>query len=98
MWKIGVSFESTEPLENLKRRVVDPVAVSLQHGGEGIYSNHLQQDTARREDGQAVIDHLLVFEVLDFKEGIRRVRTLMQEKMDPQAMRFHNLSDCRPIY
>lgn len=98
MWKIGVSFESTEPFEALKRQIVDPVAKSLQNRGEGIYSNHLQQETSRRQVGKPIVDHLLVFEVPDFKDGIRQVRLLMQEKMDPASMRFHNLSDCRPLY
>ena len=96
MWKIGVSLPSHEPAEQILARFVKPIRNSLREHGLGIYSNHLQQ--GGRESDDQPTEHLLVFEVHDFKLGLRHLRTEFEKLGAPGATTFHNLSDCEPLY
>ncbi|MFO0913009.1 MAG: hypothetical protein U0795_08625 [Pirellulales bacterium] len=98
MWRVGVSFESNRPADEVRRQTVQPLGTVLFDGGWGIQTDHLEQPTGRQVDGCAVIEHLLVCEVHDFERALRFLRSQLEPQADIGTLRFHNLTDNRPIY
>jgi len=93
--KIGISFKSQLSRDEIRDRYIQPLRTALEQSGEGIFSNYLRQADASLHEPA---EHLLVFEVNDFKSGLQRVRTEMQ-RLDPlEGMLLHNLNSSSPAY
>ena len=95
MEKVGVSFYSTLTTEELKAKFIQPLRATIERDHTGIYSNHLRQIDPE-ESG--TVEHLLIFEVHDFKEGLRVLRLELSKLGDLAEFRFHNLNPSEPSY
>lgn len=94
MDKVGVSFRSTLSADEVRAKYINPLRAAIRHAKAGIYSNHLRQ-----VDPQAsATEHLLVFEVHDFKEGLRLLRTELEKVGVPEGLTLHNLNPSQPGY
>ena len=94
MDKVGISFRSTLSAEEVRTKYINPLRAALRHNKAGIYSNHLRQ-----VDPQATAtEHLLVFEVHDFKEGLGLLRTELEKTGTPEGLALHNLNPSQPGY
>lgn len=93
MDKVGVSFHSTLAKEELKERFIKPLRAAIEREHAGIYSNHLRQIDPEETE---TTEHLLVFEVLDFKEGLRVLRLALADLGDLAEFRLHNLNPSEP--
>ncbi len=95
MDKIGISFQSQLSRDEIRDQYIQPLRTALEQSGEGIFSNYLRQADANLHEPA---EHLLVFEVNDFKLGLQRVRTEIQ-RLDPlKGMLLHNLNSSPPAY
>ena len=95
MEKIGISFRSLlEPAE-VRHQYITPLREALKQSQGGIYSNYLRQ-----VDPNAVepTEHLLVFEVNDFKAGLRLLRVELERLGMPEGVQFQNLNPSTPGY
>ncbi|MCA9258406.1 MAG: hypothetical protein KDA61_04355 [Planctomycetales bacterium] len=92
MHVIGMSFNAPLSTEQVQRDVIDPLRVAMEGTGVGIYSNYL-----RKGDGVSP-EHVVVFEVLDFKTGLRTLRLAASELDLPPDLQFHNLDPTEPPY
>ena len=61
----------------------------------GIYSNYLRQVDPHDIEPTA---HLLVFEVNQFKEGLRLLRVTLEELGRIEGIEFQNLNPSQPGY
>ena len=61
----------------------------------GIYANYLRQADP---ESLEPTEHLLVFEVRDFKAGLRQLRVKLEELGVPEGTQFHNLNPSSPGY
>jgi hypothetical protein len=95
MERVGISFRSTLTPDEVRERYIKPLRVALQRDAAGIYSNYLRQ-----VDPEAVepTEHLLVFEVNDFKAGLRCLRLEAKKIGMPEELLFQNLNPSRPAY
>ncbi len=95
MERVGISFRSTLTPDEVRERYIKPLRAALQRDAAGIYSNYLRQ-----VDPEAVepTEHLLVFEVNDFKAGLRCLRLEAEEIGMPEELLFQNLNPSRPGY
>ncbi|TWU29988.1 hypothetical protein [Bythopirellula polymerisocia] len=94
MDKVGISFCSTLSAEEVRAKYINPLRSALRLAKAGIYSNHLRQ-----VDPQATTtEHLLVFEVHRFKEGLRILRTELEKVGVPEGLALHNLNPSQPGY
>lgn len=94
MEKLGVSFHSELSSDEVLSQYIKPLRTALQQARAGIYSNHLRQVDPQAES----TEHLLVFEVRDFKEGLRVLRLELERIGPPTDMRLHNLNPSQPEY
>ncbi|QEG37894.1 hypothetical protein [Bythopirellula goksoeyrii] len=94
MDKVGVSFRSTLSAEEVRTQFINPLRAILRTTKAGIYSNHLRQVDPHAE----ATEHLLVFEVRDFKEGLRLLRTELEKVGLPEGLALHNLNPSQPGY
>ena len=94
MDRVGLSFKSALSAEEVHTRFIEPLRTALDHARAGIYSNYLRQF----DDGDGPPEHLLVFQVRDFQEGLRLLRTTMQQLDPPPGVCFHNLNSSDPMY
>ena len=95
MHKIGVTFYVNLTSEEVFEQYIQPLRTALADSSEGIYSNYLRQ--AETEDTKAT-EHLLIFEVQDFKAGLRRLRLVLEELNMPPDVQFHNLDPSQPSF
>lgn len=93
MEKIGISFRSNLTADQVRERFVTPLRSALDRDSAGIYSNYLRQ-----VDPDEPTEHLLVFEVHDFKEGLRLLRLELQTLGLAEELQFHNLNSSSPGY
>ena len=95
MEKIGLSFRSQLSADEVRDTYINPLREALKEHQAGIYSNHLRQI-----DPEAIepTEHLLVFEVKDFKSGLHLLRMAIEEIGYPQEIQFQNLNPSTPGY
>jgi len=93
--KIGLAFRSKLTAEEVQDTYIGPLRMSLQKSKTGFYSNYLRQVDP---DGTQPTEHLLVFEVHDFKQGLRLLRTELEKIGPPQEVQFQNLNPSSPGY
>ena len=95
MDKVGLSFRSTLSPDEVRERYINPLRDALQRDSAGIYSNYLRQ-----VDPEAIepTEHLLVFQVNDFKQGLRCLRLEAQNLNMPEDLSFQNLNPSQPGY
>ncbi len=95
MEKIGIAFRSTLTAHEVRDSYIKPLRAALKKHRAGIYSNHLRQVDP---DAVAPTEHLLVFEVNDFKEGLRLLRVELEKIGLPGEVQFQNLNPSSPGY
>jgi hypothetical protein len=95
MDRVGVSFKSSLSAEEIRDRYVRPLRAAIEEPHAGIYSNYLRQADANPD---TPAEHLLVFQVLDFKAGLHLLRMKLEEIGPPDNMMFHNLDASEPLY
>lgn len=89
MDRVGISFYSRETPDEVRTRYVRPLRTALDTARAGIFSNYLHQV----QDGpDEPAEHLLIFEVHDFRSALRLLRTEMERLGPPQNMSLHNLN------
>ena len=95
MERIGISFCSSLTPDEVRERFVKPLRDAVERDGAGIYSNYLRQ-----ADPEAIepTEHLLVFQVNDFKAGLRCLRLEAEKIGMPEESAFHNLNPSQPGY
>jgi len=87
--KIGLAFRSKLTSAEVQETFIAPLRVALQESQAGIYSNYLRQVDP---DNAQPTEHLLIFEVHDFKQGLRLLRTELEKIGPPQEVQFQNLN------
>lgn len=81
--------------DDVREKYVRPLRAALQEESAGIYSNYLKQVDPDSPDGT---EHLLIFELNDFKAGLRLLRLEMEKIGLPGDVQFQNLSPSKPGY
>ncbi len=81
--------------DEVREQYVKPLRAALKAAGAGIYSNYLRQVDP---DAIEPTEHLLVFELNDFKAGLRLLRVEWQQLDMPEETQFQNLSPSSPGY
>lgn len=89
MDRVGISFLSTHSAEQVRTKYIDPLRVALRTAQAGVYTNYLHQDAASPD---APAEHLLIFEVNDFRAGLRLLRVQLALLDPPETVQFHNLN------
>ena len=89
MDRVGISFKSTQTAEQVRTQFINPLRVALRTAHAGVYSNYLHQEAASA-GGPA--EHLLVFEVNEFRAGLRLLRVKLSQLDPPEPVQFHNLN------
>jgi hypothetical protein len=92
--RIGVSFRSSLSPDKVRMKFIEPLRTALRQSEQGIDSNHLRQVDPKSAD----TEHLLVFEVNDFKEGLRILRVELEKIGPPEGLQLHNLNPSHPGY
>lgn len=95
MDRIGVSFKSPLPADEIRRQYIQPLREAIETPRAGIYSNYLRQADDKPEEPA---EHLLMFHVFDFEKGLRLLRTAIETLGPPPELRFHNLDPSEPMY
>jgi len=93
--KIGISFRSALTPDEVREKYIRPLRVALKEAQAGIYSNHLRQVDP---DSTEATEHLLVFEIQDFKVGLRVLRVELEKLGTPGEVQFQNLDPSKPGY
>lgn len=95
MEKIGIAFRSVLTADEVRDTYIRPLRATLKEHKAGIYSNHLRQ-----VDPDAIFptEHLLVFEVKDFKSGLHLLRMELEKIGAPEGTQFQNLNPSTPGY
>jgi len=94
MDRVGISFKSPLSPDEVRTRFIDPLRAALEGSRAGIYSNYLRQ---LDPDG-APPEHLLVFQVHNFQQGLRLLRVTLEKIGVPGEALFHNLNASDPMY
>ena len=95
MHKVGVSFRSELSADEVRKQYVRPLQSALVDAQAGIYSNYLRQVDP---DEAAATEHLIVFEIPDFKVGLRVLRLQLEELQIPGQVQLQNLNPSQPGY
>jgi hypothetical protein len=95
MDRIGISFRSFSSPEEIRSRYIRPLRTAVEAARGGVYSNYLRQEDV---DPSQPTEHLIVFLVRDFKEGLRLLRTELEKLERPDHVQFHNLNPSDPMY
>ena len=95
MEKIGVSFRSLLSPDEVRSTYVSPLQAAQKRDNEGIYTNYLRQVDP---DAIEPTEHLLVFEVNDFKSSLRSLRLELEKIGAPENLMFQNLNPSQPGY
>jgi hypothetical protein len=93
--RIGISFKSPLTPDEVRTRFIEPLRDRLETEHAGIYSNYLRQADA---DPSAPAEHLLVFHVREFQDGLRLLRVALEKIGVPGEATFHNLDPSEPLY
>lgn len=95
MNRIGISFKSSQSSDDIRQLYIQPLRAAIEQSHVGIYANYLRQADA---DPDAPAEHLLVFHVHDFEQGLRLLRTALEKVGPPVGLTFHNLDPSQPMY
>jgi len=95
MDRVGISFKSSLSPDEIRTCYIEPLRAALEGLHAGIYSNYLRQTDA---NPAAPAEHLLMFQVLDFKTGLHLLRMKLEEIGVPEHAMFHNLEPSEPLY
>ena len=95
MDKIGISFRSELSDKEVRRLYIGPLRAQLEEQKAGIYVNYLRQVDP---DEIEPTEHLLVFEVHDFKKGLRVLRLELEQLGMPEGTQLQNLNPSSPGY
>lgn len=95
MDRVGISFQSEISPEQVLSDFIKPLRQALERESAGIYSNYLRQIDP---DPNEPTEHLIVFQVHDFKDGLRCLRVAAEEIGMPQDISFQNLNPSQPGY
>ena len=95
MDRVGISFSSSMTADEVRERYVRPLRAALEAARKGIYTNYLRQADA---DSAQPAEHLLMFHVFDFQEGLHLLRVEIEKLGPPAGMMFHNLNPSDPAY
>ncbi len=95
MQKIGISFRARLSADQVREKYIRPLRAAINDSSAGIYANYLRQADP---DAIAPTEHLLIFEVNDFKEGLRLLRVELEEIGMPDGIQFQNLNPSSPRY
>jgi len=93
--KVGISFRSALTPDEVRDKYIRPLRAALKAERAGIYSNHLRQVNP---DSAKATEHLLVFELQNFKTGLRLLRVELERIGAPSEVQFQNLSPSTPGY
>jgi hypothetical protein len=93
MDRVGISFKSSLSPDEVRTRYIEPLRAAIEGARAGVYSNYLRQD-----DGSQPVEHLLMFQVHDFQQGLRLLRTTMESLDAPAGATLHNLNVSDPMY
>lgn len=96
MHRVGISFRSELSADDVRQQFINPLRAALEEARGGIYSNYLRQLDDGEGDGPA--EHLLVFQLFDFEEGLRLLRVALEQIGVPGEASFHNLDPSQPMY
>jgi hypothetical protein len=94
MNRVGISFRSVLSPDEVRQKYIEPLRTALENARRGIYANYLRQ----QDDGDAAPEHLLVFHVNDFEDGLRLLRVTLEKIGIPGEASFHNLDPSDPMY
>ena len=95
MEKVGVSFRSSLTPDEVREKYIRPLRAALGHDNLGIYTNYLRQVDPDSPDAS---EHLIVFEVRDFKDGLRLLRVELERLGVPEGVQLQNLNPSTPGY
>ncbi|MEM8944345.1 MAG: hypothetical protein AAGD11_04105 [Planctomycetota bacterium] len=95
VYKVGISFRSSLSADEVRQRYIRPLRKVLKEASAGIYSNYLRQVDP---DSTRATEHLIVFELQDFKAGLRVLRVELEQIGLPSDVQFQNLSPSQPGY
>ncbi len=95
MHKVGISFRSALTPDEVRDKYIRPLRAALKEAQAGIYSNHLRQVDP---DSSEETEHLLVFEIQDFKAGLRVLRVELEKLGVPGEVQLQNLDPSKPGY
>lgn len=95
MDKVGISFRSSLTADQVREQYIRPLRAVLKEATAGIYTNYLRQVDPDSSDGT---EHLLIFELQDFKAGLRLMRVELERIGLPGDVQFQNLSPSQPGY
>ncbi|HMO83810.1 MAG TPA: hypothetical protein PKC18_02710 [Lacipirellulaceae bacterium] len=94
MDRVGISFQAPLSSDQVRLQFVTPLRTALESARAGIYSNYLRQ----QDDDDGPTEHLLVFQVREFEEGLRLLRVELEKIGVPGTANFHNLNPSQPMY
>ncbi|MGI9428182.1 MAG: hypothetical protein ACR2NM_05960 [Bythopirellula sp.] len=95
MHKVGISFRSALSAQEVREKYIRPLRTALSDEQAGIYSNYLRQVDPDSEDAT---EHLIIFELQDFKIGLRLLRVELEKIGTPGEVQFQNLNPSKPGY
>jgi len=93
--RVGISFCSTLTPDEVREQYIEPLRAALERDSAGIYSNYLRQVDP---DAIEPTEHLLVFEVNEFKIGLRSLRLESEKLAMSEELTFQNLNPSQPSY
>ena len=95
MDKVGISFRARLSADEVLATYIQPLRTVIKDANAGIYANYLRQ-----ADPEAIepTEHLLIFEVNNFKEGLRLMRMELERVGLPEGIQFQNLNPSSPGY
>lgn len=94
MDRVGIAFKSPLSADEVRTRFIEPIRAALEDARAGIYINYLRQF----DDGDEPPEHLLMFQVHDFQQGLRLLRTTMEGLGPPTGTSLHNLNPSDAMY
>lgn len=96
MNKIGVAFRSSLTPDQVREKYIGPLREALRDEQIGIYTNYLRQVDPQHETEES--EHLIIFEVKEFKAALRLLRLELQQIGMPAEVQFQNLNPSQPGY
>lgn len=96
MERVGIAFKSPLSPDEILTQYIQPLRAALEGARAGIYSNYLRQVAEHNADEPD--EHLLMFQVHDFKQGLHLLRMKLQEIGVPPNTTLHNLAASDPLY
>ncbi len=95
MHKVGISFRSQLTPDEVRDKYIRPLRAALKTERAGIYTNYLRQVDP---DSSEATEHLIVFEIQDFKAGLRLLRLELERLGIPGEVQLQNLDPSQPGY